>query len=77
MIFLVPSKHTQTSHAMSVCGNDVISPNECGATPPLDIDTIPRTPSQAYSSSDVSEPLQVSSHPSNANFSPEEYGLIY
>ena len=56
---------------MSVCGNDAIPPNECDATPPPDIDTIPRTPAQADSISDVSEPWQVPSSPSNANFSPE------
>ena len=67
MIFLVPSKHTQTSHAMSVCGNDVISPNECGATPPLDIDTIPHNRSQYDSITDVYEPSKVPSHTSNAN----------
>ena len=61
---------------MSVCGNDTISPNEWDATPPQDIDTNPRTHSQADSISDVYEPSQGPSHPSNDNLSPEESGLI-
>ena len=56
---------------MLVSVNDTISPNECGATPPLDIVTIPRTTSQADSTSDMYEPLQGPSHSFNSNFSPE------
>ena len=58
---------------MSVCGNDTISPNECDATPPPDMETITRTLHQYDSISDVSEPLQVQSHPSNSNSSQEQY----
>ena len=70
-------QNTQTSHAMSVCGNAAISTNECDATLPLNISTIPRTPYRYDSISDVSEPSQGPSHPSNTNSSPEEYGLVY
>ena len=56
---------------MSICGNGKISPNECDATTPPDIETIPHPPEPADSISDVSEPSQGSSHPSNANSSPE------
>ena len=49
-------QNTQTSHDMSVCGNDAISPSECDTTKSPDIDTIPLTPSQDNSISDVSEP---------------------
>ena len=55
---------------MSVCGNDVISPNEYDTTPPPDIDTIPRTPAQYYSISDLYQPYQGPSRPSKNNSSP-------
>ena len=68
--------YTETSHTMSVRGNGTISPNDCDATPLLNIYTIPRTPAQADSISDVSEPPQGPSYPYTANLSSEEYGLI-
>ena len=62
---------------MSFCGDDAISPNECDATPPPDMETIPLAPSQADSFIDVSEPFQGTPHLSNNIFLPEEYVLIY
>ena len=57
---------------MLVFRNDAISPNECYAPPPLDIDIIPH-PSFKYDSiSDVSETSQGPSHTSNENASPQE-----
>ena len=61
---------------MSVFGNEEISPNECDATPPSDIEKIPRTPSQNYIISNVHEPTKGPPHPCNTNLSPEEYFLI-
>ena len=55
---------------MSLYGNSYIS-NECDATPPLDIDTNPHTPSQYEGISDVSEPSQGPSNPYNANYPAE------
>ena len=65
--FICSFQNTQTSHGMSVFGNDVISSNECDSTTTPDIDTIPLTPVYSDSISDVSVPSHVPSHPSNAN----------
>ena len=56
---------------MSVFYNDAISPNEYDSTPPQDIYTVPHTPDQPGSTSDVSGPLQGPSHTSYANSPPE------
>ena len=61
---------------MLVCGNGKISPNECDAIPPQDIDTTPLTHNQADSISDVYKPSKGAPHPYNANYPSEEYGFI-
>ena len=59
---------------MSVCGNDKMSSNECDATSPTNTGTIPLTHYQDDSISNLSESLQLPSHPFNTNSSPEKYG---
>ena len=61
---------------MSFFVDNSISTNECDATPPPDIDTIPRTPDQFDSISDVSEPFQGISYPSNAIFQQKNIAYV-
>ena len=72
---LVTSKTNKQAMPCRFFGDEKISPNECDTTPPPDIDKTAHTPSQSDSISDVYEPLEGPSHPSNENLSPEEYGL--
>ena len=68
-------QHTNNPCHVS-CGNDEISPNECDTTPSLYIDTLSCIPVLADSIRNFYESSQGPSYPSNANFPPEEYGLI-